>query len=47
MAIEEYEGVVWTCSHFPQVDVFEHVLRMRTFMAYTASSLVLQCAYHG
>jgi hypothetical protein len=26
MAIEEYEGVVWTCSHFPQVDVLEHVV---------------------
>jgi hypothetical protein len=26
MAIEEYEGVVWTCSHFSQVDVFEHVI---------------------
>jgi hypothetical protein len=27
MAIEEYEGVVWTCSHFPQVDVFAHVVK--------------------
>jgi hypothetical protein len=26
MAIEEYGGVVWTSSHFPQVDVFEHVV---------------------
>jgi hypothetical protein len=26
MAIEEYGGVVWTSSHFSQVDVFEHVV---------------------
>jgi hypothetical protein len=26
MAIEEYKGVVWTCSHFSQVDMFEHVV---------------------
>jgi hypothetical protein len=24
MAIEEYEGIVQTCSHFSQLDVFEH-----------------------
>jgi hypothetical protein len=48
MAIEEYGGVVWTSSHFPQVDVFEHVVGdADVHMAYTAISLVLQSAYHG
>jgi hypothetical protein len=25
MTIEENDVVVWTCSHFPPVDMFEHV----------------------